>query len=228
MAKRKQSKEVSKPKIGRPRANRHEPAGPVSEEILGAAGKLFRQKGYAGTSTREIADAVGLRQPSLFHYFKNKNEIFRAVAAGAVVPVLEFIEEEKPRADPADVALYRLVRFDTYHLCTNENVLGSPFQFPELAKETQPEFWVMRDQIISRYQQLLDEGSQSGLFTIGNSTVVTNFLFSLGESTLSWYRNKNGEFDPAEVADTAADLALRSVLTDADRLPEIQDHHHYS
>ena len=44
-----------------------------------AASSLFAQRGYFGTSTRDIADAVAIRQPSLFHHFGAKHDIFRTL-----------------------------------------------------------------------------------------------------------------------------------------------------
>jgi AcrR family transcriptional regulator len=45
---------------------------------------LFAQRGYFGTSTRDIADAVRIRQPSLFHHFEAKHEIFRTARSRPV------------------------------------------------------------------------------------------------------------------------------------------------
>ena len=206
--------EPAKPKVGRPRANLNQTEQSAREEILTEARRLFRQQGFKGTSTREIAEAAGLRQPSLFHYFKNKNEIFRAVVSQTVEPVIAFIQAEAKRDDPIDVALYRLVRYDTYHLCTNENVIGSPFQFPELTEESQPEFWAMREQIIDAYRRHLRLGKKQGVFEFGNLEMVTQFLFSIGESTLTWYQKDRSRYNAEIVADTAADLALRAVMAD--------------
>ena len=48
---------------------------PTRERILREASRLFAKKGYHGTSTREIAEAVEIRQPSLFHHFASKDMI---------------------------------------------------------------------------------------------------------------------------------------------------------
>jgi len=40
--------------------------GGTRQQILLHAARLFGQRGYYGTTTRDIADAVGIRQPSLF------------------------------------------------------------------------------------------------------------------------------------------------------------------
>lgn len=47
--------------------------------ILLEASVLFARRGYFGTSTRDIANAVRIRQPSLFHHFGAKQEIFRCL-----------------------------------------------------------------------------------------------------------------------------------------------------
>ena len=49
------------------------------ERILQAAADLFADKGFHGTSLREIADSVGIRTPSLFYHFKNKDELYAQV-----------------------------------------------------------------------------------------------------------------------------------------------------
>ena len=47
------------------------------ERILREASHLFAARGYYGSSTRDIATAVGIRQPSLFHHFAHKQAIFQ-------------------------------------------------------------------------------------------------------------------------------------------------------
>lgn len=49
------------------------------EEILAVALEVIARYGYRGASVREIADAVGLSQAGLLHYFDSKDELFTAV-----------------------------------------------------------------------------------------------------------------------------------------------------
>ncbi len=46
------------------------------ERLLAAALELFNEKGYAGTSVREIVAAAGVSKPVLYYYFKNKEGIY--------------------------------------------------------------------------------------------------------------------------------------------------------
>ena len=49
------------------------------EVLLAAATALFAQKGYAGTSVREIVERAGVTKPVLYYYFENKEGLFRAI-----------------------------------------------------------------------------------------------------------------------------------------------------
>lgn len=49
------------------------------EEILAAARRLFMSRGYRAVSTRDIADAVGMTQPALYHHFAGKEALYVAV-----------------------------------------------------------------------------------------------------------------------------------------------------
>lgn len=49
------------------------------ERILAAAETLFRQRGYSNITMRDIAEAVGIRQPSLYYHFSSKEQLFVTV-----------------------------------------------------------------------------------------------------------------------------------------------------
>ncbi|EKP94354.1 TetR/AcrR family transcriptional regulator [Thermaerobacter subterraneus] len=50
------------------------------QEILDAARKLFRQKGYYATTMQDIAEAVGLQKASLYHYIRSKEALLLQIA----------------------------------------------------------------------------------------------------------------------------------------------------
>ena len=55
------------------------PPRTTPERILDAAENLFAQKGYSATSLGDVADEVGIRSPSLYNHFKNKEALYQAV-----------------------------------------------------------------------------------------------------------------------------------------------------
>ena len=60
-------------------ATRAEQMAKTHQAILDTARELFLKKGYDATSTRDIANAIGITQPALYHHFKDKEVIFLAV-----------------------------------------------------------------------------------------------------------------------------------------------------
>ena len=65
---------------GRPRktlAERDE--GNRRQAVIRAAARLFHRKGFAATSTRDIAAKAGMQSGSPFYHFKSKSELLRAV-----------------------------------------------------------------------------------------------------------------------------------------------------
>jgi AcrR family transcriptional regulator len=56
-------------------------------EILAAAARIFAEKGYANTTTREIAGAADMAEGTLYNYFASKREILLAIAQETEAPM---------------------------------------------------------------------------------------------------------------------------------------------
>jgi TetR/AcrR family transcriptional regulator len=52
------------------------PEGHIREQLMGAALKLFTQRGYAATPVRELVEAAGVTKPVLYYYFGSKEGLF--------------------------------------------------------------------------------------------------------------------------------------------------------
>jgi AcrR family transcriptional regulator len=68
--------------------------------ILSEAWKLAHRDGLAAISLRDLADAVGLRQPSLYVYFDSKRALYDAMFADGYRQMLDFIRGRKYGDDP--------------------------------------------------------------------------------------------------------------------------------
>lgn len=75
----------------------------VEQELLIAAARVFRQRGYASASLREIASEVGMHLGSLQYRFSTKEALFVALAARGLTQGLAVIEEAiAPTDDPVE------------------------------------------------------------------------------------------------------------------------------
>ncbi|WP_342047582.1 TetR/AcrR family transcriptional regulator [Bacillus sp. OTU530] len=67
------------------------------EQIIDKAVGIFAELGYYKATTAQVAKAVGVTQPYVFHFFKNKEELFKAVIDRAITRIYEtFTQVEAP------------------------------------------------------------------------------------------------------------------------------------
>src|SRR5512134_3784191 len=55
-----------------------------NDRILQRALELFSDKGYDATSVREICEAAGVTKPTLYHFYRSKEGVYRAIVEGAL------------------------------------------------------------------------------------------------------------------------------------------------
>jgi TetR/AcrR family transcriptional regulator len=76
--------------------------------ILDAAEALFSERGYDGTTLRDVAGRVGLRIPSLYNHFASKDALYAAVLERGIGPVVALLADltrapAEVRSDPRSV-----------------------------------------------------------------------------------------------------------------------------
>ena len=127
----------------------------IEKRILWVAERLFLEKGFSGTSTTEIAKAVGCNQALIHYYFRTKEKLFWDVFAPKVEQVVEYLDA------PLDESLDFLDRIrnviDFYFGILELDERLAPFIVNELIMN--PERW---DKFRDRY---LRSESRSSAFT---------------------------------------------------------------
>jgi len=96
--------------MARPRADNYEEQ---RELILKRAAALFAQRGYVATSMNDVALACGLSKPTLYHYYRDKDEMLASIADGHVTRLVQLVESvqlESPGA-PEDRLELLITRF---------------------------------------------------------------------------------------------------------------------
>ncbi|WP_138445047.1 TetR/AcrR family transcriptional regulator [Sinomonas susongensis] len=208
---------MSESRPGRPRAQRKvRPGASAREEILDAAAELFTTRGYAQTSTRAIAEAVGMRQSSLYHHFPTKDEILEALLAETVSGSLEFARRlaQGLPADDGDhrteraARLYTLSLYDGTELCSAQWNLGVLYHLPEARAERFAAFLGLRRELRDIYEQLSPRPERPG---------TGDLVFRLVESLISLRADGLAHADSAqETAD--AGLRLLGLEPDAEKI----------
>src|ERR1700680_5259577 len=69
-----------------------EPPTPTSERLVDTAAKLFWSKGYAATTTREIAALLGVQKASLYHHVKRKEDLLFEICVASLAHIQNTVE----------------------------------------------------------------------------------------------------------------------------------------
>ena len=134
------------------------------ERILREASILIAQHGYNGTSTRDIAPAVGIRQPSLFHHFKNKAAIAEELLEFAWGTTLTQLRRIALADEPGAVRLYAFCRWAMVHVVTSPYQLVGLMDY-EFLNSPDGLHWNVRFDSITQYmRQIVTDGVNSGDF----------------------------------------------------------------
>jgi AcrR family transcriptional regulator len=191
---------------GRPRLEQsRRPGKNAREEILDAAAELFTTHGYANTSTRRVADAVGVRQASLYHHFATKDDILDALLAGTVDEPLRLATELLAEKGPAAPRLHALVVADVAQLCGSTWNLGALYLLPELRVQRFDEFRLRRAELRDRYRRL----AAAVIAECDGPADAGELPFRLVESVVNRRSDDGGT--PPEQPWTIADGALRTL-----------------
>jgi AcrR family transcriptional regulator len=188
-------------RAGRPRLRPASNAGvPPREEILDAAAELFVNQGPAATTTRQIAERVGIRQASLYYYFAGKDEILLELLTQSVRPSLQVAAmlESRCRDDPA-AGLYALAVIDVRTLTRAPHNIATLYLVPEVQGEEFASFRTERDQLQAAYGRLGRAAAPSaGLDEI----LIATLIMQVVESVIQLRRS--GDLRDAHAHDIAA------------------------
>ncbi|SDF46797.1 transcriptional regulator, TetR family [Lentzea fradiae] len=184
----------------------------VERQILDRATALFAERGFAGTSLQDIAEASGLTRPALYYYFSSKEELLVRLVRETTMDVAEQLEAlaaEHPDLAP-DAHLRALVRtstaFQARHRDQFRLLLRSEAELPDDVTELYTDG---RRRVLRAYQAVIERGISAGLFRPVNSRTATLGLIGM-VNWMTWWSQPDD--DVSAIADEFAELAVASVL----------------
>jgi len=153
---------LSRVRPGRPRLIPDVSGGTPREQVLEAAARLFTSRGFAATSTREIAEAVGIRQASLYYHFAGKDEILEALLGTTVRPTQMVVDEIVSLVPPerVETALCLLALVDIDTLARVPHNVGILYQLPDVVSATNLDYASFRRAHSELTDAYADLGSQ--------------------------------------------------------------------
>jgi len=202
----------------KPRWERRKDARP--QELLAAALDLFVERGFASTRLEDVARQAGVSKGTLYLYFENKEELFKAVVRNSIVPVIGEAEESIAEFEGHSADLLRSVIHSWWQRvgATKASgiiklVMAEAGNFPELAQFYQ-------DEVITRgtnmIRGLLERAIARGEFRPVDVVQANQVLVAPMLMLVTWKHSlapcDRGELNPTAFLDTFLDMALYGLL----------------
>jgi len=165
--------------------------------ILQKAAVMFREKGFAATSMRDLAESVGIEAASLYNHIRSKNEILEAICFNVANRFTVNMEAIETSQDSSIQKVETLLRFHIRQMVDNyEEVYVSDREWKHLEEPYLSNFQTQRRNYRKRFASIIEEGIQKKeIKKIDASTAVLIMLHAIS-GIESWHRSKekiNGE-----------------------------------
>jgi AcrR family transcriptional regulator len=166
-----------------------------------AAGRLFAERGFHGTSMRDLGDELGLLGSSLYSHIDGKSELLIEVIrrGGSMFQALadEVVAGDNDPAEQLRLLIRGHVHIVVDHLDEARTFLNEarflPFDERTVVLE-------MRDRYEQAYRRVIERGVSSGVFAADRDPTLTSILvLSLLNALDRWYR-PDGPNDPDQIS----------------------------
>ena len=180
------------------------------EELLRVSAKLFREKGFDGTSIRDISAAAGMHSGSPFYHFKTKQDILLAVMEQGLAEGLRRLEDAIVEPGTAEQRLRRMIRAQLGTILEegNDFIPVLLYDWRSLTEPNRRRIIALHDRYDVLWQPVIDELKRAGHMP-GDAQLVRLLVLGAVNWTGSWYRS-GGRLSLDAVAEGAARLFLKS------------------
>ncbi|MEJ2851973.1 MULTISPECIES: TetR/AcrR family transcriptional regulator [unclassified Saccharothrix] len=184
----------------------------VPERLIGAATRLFADKGYDRVAVQEIVDLAGVTKGAMYHYFGSKDDLLQEIYGSLLRMQTERLEAiasgagpvaERLHAVAVDVVVTSVENFDQAKV-----YFRSSDQLPEAKRR---EMRAERRRYHERFRSLVEEGQEEGVFR-GDvpADVTVHFFFGTVHHLGTWYHT-TGPLSAKQIGRHYADLLLGSL-----------------
>ncbi|GAA0459829.1 TetR/AcrR family transcriptional regulator [Alkalibacillus silvisoli] len=160
----------------------------TKEQIINTSIQLFSDYGYEATTMTKIADDVGIKKPSIYAHFKNKEAIFHHTVEQVAKEYIDFVFStvNQIQDQSAERILYSVLN----QIYTNEyqiEFLGEFFyRFvlftpPEIEGQVKPILQASEEQLENTFLQIIEKGKTNHEIdpALSSQTILRHYLFIL-------------------------------------------------
>lgn len=182
------------------------------EQVIRSAAELFKEKGYAASSMRDLAQKLGIEAASLYSHIKSKEEILQTLCfdmAAEFRASLEQVEQQKVSAkEKLTLGIIGHVNVMAKDLTASAVFMN---EHRHLSQPYLRDFLLLRINYINRFKSIIEEGVLSNEFkkNIDTKLAVMTLFSSLNWMPL-WYSPK-GSIEPKVLGQQLADMLVNGL-----------------
>jgi len=180
-------------------------------EIINAAVKLFKEKGYKATSIRDIAASINLTQGTIYHYVKNKEELLFEINDRLINSVL-IRRKEILDADLSGKEKLRLTIRDILTAISSYNDYIFVFfrDYKNLSKNNLKKIIKKRDNYEKMVETIIQKGIANKEFKNLDSRISALALFGICNWATNWLKPR-GRLSIDEISDILSEIFLQGL-----------------
>lgn len=190
-------------------------------DILRAAGREFRLRGYAETGMRDIAAAAALSPANLYNYFHGKHDLLFFCQDNSLDRLIAALKNARRMRTSAALKL-RMVIVSHLH-CVLDEVEGSAAHLltTALPPRLQRHLVAKRDKYEEGVRQLIAAGTRSGEFVPCDPALAVRAILGSLNWSVQWF-SPEGPLTAAEIAEKFADYLIRGLLAEPNALQRFE------
>ena len=161
------------------------------ELILKQAAVMFREKGFAATSMRDLAETVGIEAASLYNHIRSKNEMLEAICFDVANIFNTHIENIESGSQRSIVKIESLLRFHIRQMIENyQEVYVSDREWKHLDEPYLSNFHIQRRNYRRKFAAIIEDGiTKNEIRKIDAPTAVLIILHAVS-GIESWHRSQ--------------------------------------
>lgn len=184
------------------------------EQIRSTAITLFAERGYRGTSMKDIAAVLDIRAPSLYNHLSSKQELLQEVTIGTMRTLQCRFDEVLAATDDVVEQVRHGAECHVLHhaLHPKEVQLGNR-EIASLEEPARTELLTRRRDYARAWQRLIERGNACGRFDARSPKLAAFSILEMGIGVATWFIPGRG-MSAQEVAAHFGEIALRLVGAD--------------
>ncbi|GAA4476855.1 TetR/AcrR family transcriptional regulator [Rhodococcus olei] len=180
--------------------------------ILESALRNMHERGYHGTSMRDIAAGADITVASIYHHFASKQEILQDIMIRTLQDVIAMTRGALLRSGgvPADQLRAVMRAWVLFHATRQSEALVGATELRSLDDQGRRLVVALRDEQESMFRDIVARGVEEDAFGTAVPLDAARAIIHMGQSVCTWWR-PDGELTPEDLADRYAALALAMV-----------------